>query len=242
MQGFRERAEIEKREMQLRHRRELQDALQKQEKHLEEKFDQERKEIELHAASERNALEREFAEQKMEMMNRLQADFDTEIHRLSQGSPTASKASESLQKRIEELEGDLGALKNGYNHRLREQDTEYSQMISDLQRKHAEELDALRLQVIKLKDSHAVNFDQVRHPDQLPPQLQRLFYGLLDLYKAEIQANSQRDQQQMLEAFQRERVDALGKLELEHQDQGEIYALAYTYTAYMMVTDALCFV
>jgi hypothetical protein len=71
-----------------------------------------------------------------------------------------------------------------------------------------------------LKDSHAVNFDQIRHPDQLPPQVQRLFYGLLDVYKAEIQANSQRDQQQMLEAFQRERVDALSQLELQHQQQG----------------------
>lgn len=227
MQGGRERAEIEKRELQLRHRRELQEALQKQEKHLNERFDQERKEIELRAASERNALEREFAEQKMEMMNRLQVDFDAEIHRLSQTSPGASKTSESLRKRIEELEGDLCALKNGYNHRLQEQDAEYSQMISDLQRKHAEELDALRLQVIQLKDSHVLNLDKIRHPDQLPLQVQRLFYGLLDVYKTEIQANSQRDQQQMLEAFQRQRIDALGKLELEHQEQGETHAMVF---------------
>jgi len=52
--------------------REKKDALARQEVTMNERFEEERRELEIRWASERNVMERGFAEEKMEIMSRLQ--------------------------------------------------------------------------------------------------------------------------------------------------------------------------
>lgn len=84
------------------------------------RFEREKKQFDERLGSEKNSMERQFAEEKMKLMNRLQEDFDTELKRIASmvNRPENAATVEQYRRQIKQLESNLEGQKNSYEKRL----------------------------------------------------------------------------------------------------------------------------
>uniref|UniRef100_A0A0K0D820 Dynein regulatory complex protein 10 n=1 Tax=Angiostrongylus cantonensis TaxID=6313 RepID=A0A0K0D820_ANGCA len=85
-------------------------------------LERERRQWEVRLITEKNQLEKNFAEEKMKLMNRLQEDFDAELQRISSivNRSDDGSAAEHYKQQIKTLEFSLESQKKSYEKRLAE--------------------------------------------------------------------------------------------------------------------------